>query len=79
MWSNTYIIQVPAVVSKWRQPRVIKPAGTVTMNFQAAAGSWFSTGGLRSVCWQLSDDWEVNLEGWVMDQREAGKWRMTDA
>ena len=44
-----------------RQPHAIKPAGTVTVNFQAAAGSWCSTGGQWSVCWLLSDDWEVNL------------------
>ena len=42
------------------------------MNFQAAAGSWFSTGSPWSVCWQLSDEWEVNLEHWVMDRGKAG-------
>ena len=42
------------------------------MNFQAAAGSWFSTGSLRSICWQLSDNREVNLELWVMDRGKAG-------
>ena len=66
------VLQGLAVVSKWQQPRVIKPAGTVTVNFQAAAGSWFSTGGLRTICWQLLDDQEVNLELWVMDRGKAG-------
>ena len=42
------------------------------MNFQAAAGSWFSTGSLWSICWQLSDDQEVNLQCWVMDRGKAG-------
>ena len=32
----------------------------------------FSTGGLRSICWQLSNDREVNLEHWVMDRGKAG-------
>ena len=39
-----------AVVSKWWQLRVIKPAGIVTVNFQATAGNWCSTGDRRSVC-----------------------------
>ena len=36
------VLQVLTVISKWQQPCVTKPAGTVTVDFQATAGSWRS-------------------------------------
>ncbi|MBZ3891406.1 hypothetical protein SUZIE_212800 [Sciurus carolinensis] len=67
-------LQALAVVPRWWQLHVTKPVGTVTMDFQATAGSRRSACGLQVVCRLIVDNWQVDSGQWVMGrcvQREC--------
>ncbi|MBZ3878876.1 F-BAR domain only protein 2 [Sciurus carolinensis] len=48
----------PGYCPKMAAASVTKPTGTVTVDFQATAGSWQSSGGLQAVRRLLASDWQ---------------------